>query len=130
MTADVLFRNVVSCLSLDVFRQRLPWRIGVCSFKILSSQDTAWVYNSEKAFDYFIVVTQVGLQTALRGLGHTHTHTLSVIQLLLSMFVAKPQLHRMETRCGPVIDRVSRMSPQRCPSLISRPSEYDEALLL
>ena len=84
----------------------------MCSFKILSSQDTAWVYNSEKAFDYFIVVTQVGLQTALRGLGHTHTHTLSVIQLLLSMFVAKPQLHRMETRCGPVIDRVSRMSPQ------------------
>lgn len=77
MTADVLFRNVVSCLSLDVFRQRLPWRIGVCSFKILSSQDTAWFYNSEKAFGYFIVVTQVGLQTALRGLGHTHTHSLS-----------------------------------------------------
>lgn len=45
----------------------------MCSFKILSSQDTAWFYNSEKAFGYFIVVTQVGLQAALRGLGHTHT---------------------------------------------------------
>lgn len=45
----------------------------------------------------------------------THTVTL----LLLSTVVAEPRLYRMDTRYGPVVDRISKISPQGCPSLIS-----------
>ena len=53
---------------------------------------------------------------------HTHTHIHP--QLLFSPLLAKPRLSRMRMQYGLMARSISKAAPQRCPSVIARPSEH------